>query len=46
MNADQYIDMCEQMGWEIKEEDLPKDPSELPYDAQQALVLLNSLPDN
>ena len=46
MNADQYIDMCEQMGWEIKEEDLPKDPSELPQDAQQALVLLNSLPDN
>ena len=45
MNADQYIEMCEQMGWEIKQEDLPKDPSELPHDAQQALILVNSLPD-
>lgn len=46
MNADQYIEMCEQMGWEIEEDQIPKDPSELPLEAQQALVLLNSLPDN
>jgi hypothetical protein len=46
MNVDQYIEMCEQMGWEIEEDQIPKDPSELPLEAQQALVLLNSLPDN
>ena len=46
MNADQYIEMCEQMGWEIDEDQIPKDPSDLPYEAQQALILLNSLPDN
>lgn len=45
MTADQYIEMCEQMGWEIDEDQIPKDPSELPLEAQQALVLLNSLPD-
>jgi hypothetical protein len=46
MNADQYIEMCEQMGWEIDEDQIPKDPSELPLEAQYALILLNSLPDN
>lgn len=46
MNAEQYIDMCEQMGWEIDETQIPKDPSDLPLEAQQALLLLNSLPDN
>jgi len=45
MNADQYIEMCEQMGWEIDEAAIPKDPSELPVESQQALILLNSLPD-
>lgn len=46
MTADQYIEMCEQMGWEVDEDQIPKDPSELPLEAQQALILLNSLPDN
>jgi len=46
MNAEQYIDMCEQMGWEVDMDQLPKDPSDLPLEAQQALILLNSLPDN
>jgi len=46
MTPDQYIEMCEQMGWEINADEIPKDPSELPYDAQLALILLNSLPDN
>jgi len=46
MTADQYIEMCEQMGWEIDEDQIPKDPSEMSLEAQQALVLLNSLPDN
>jgi hypothetical protein len=46
MNSEQYIEMCEQMGWEIDEDQLPKDPSDLPVEAQHALVLLNALPDN
>jgi hypothetical protein len=33
------------MGWEPKEEDMPLDPSMLSIEAQQALILLNSLPD-
>jgi len=46
MNQDQYILMCEQMGWEIDEKQLPKDPSTLSLECQQALMLLNTLPDN
>ena len=33
------------MGWEPKEEDMPLDPSMLSIEAQQALILLNALPD-
>jgi len=45
MSQDQYIDMCEQMGWEINEDDIPKDPSVFALEVQQALLLLNILPD-
>jgi hypothetical protein len=45
MNADQYFEMCEQMGWEPKEEEIPIDPSTLSMEAQQALLVLNALPD-
>lgn len=45
MNQDQYIDMCEQMGWEPDESQMPKDPSLLSFEVQQALLLLNVLPD-
>jgi len=45
MSQDQYIDMCEQMGWEIDENAMPKDPSTLSFEVQQALRLLNVLPD-
>ena len=45
MDIDQYLLMCEQMGWEPKEEEIPLDPSSLPIESQQALVLLNALPD-
>ena len=45
MNIEQYLQMCEQMGWEPKDEEIPKDPSELSYNVQCALVLFNSLPD-
>ncbi len=33
------------MGVEPKEEDIPKDPSTFSQEAQQALVMLNALPD-
>lgn len=37
--------MCEQMGWEPREEDIPMDPAYLSIEAQQALIVLNALPD-
>ena len=45
MSADQYILMCEQMGWEPKEEELPQDGANLSLECQQALTILNALPD-
>lgn len=45
MSKDQYYLMCEQMGWEPKEEEIPFDASELSEEVQQSLILLNSLPD-
>jgi hypothetical protein len=45
MTAEQYFAMCEQMGWEPKEEEIPKDLGTLPYDCQIALILFNMLPD-
>lgn len=37
--------MCEQMGWEPDENQMPIDPSSLSLEVQQALILLNALPD-
>jgi len=37
--------MCEQMGWEPKEEELPQDGANLSLECQQALTILNALPD-
>jgi hypothetical protein len=34
------------MGWEPRDEDIPLDPSTLSLEAQQALIVLQSLPDN
>jgi hypothetical protein len=45
MNADQYLAMCEQMGWEPKEEEMPIEVSSLSFESQQSLILLNCLPD-
>lgn len=45
MTVEQYLLMCEQMGWEPREEEIPKDPGFLPFEAQNALVLFNMLPD-
>lgn len=45
MTTEQYLMMCEQMGWEPREEEMPKDPGFLPLEAQNALLLFNVLPD-
>ena len=45
MDIEQYLQMCEQMGWEPKDEEIPKDPNDLSYNVQGALVLFNALPD-
>ena len=45
MNLEQYLQMCEQMGWEPKDEEMPKDPSYLSYNVQGTLILYNALPD-
>lgn len=42
---EQYLAMCEQMGWEPDENQMPIDTSELSIEVQQALILLESLPD-
>lgn len=45
MTAEQYFALCEQMGYEVVEEEIPKDLGELPYDCQLALIIFNALPD-
>lgn len=45
MTAEQYFAMCEQMGWEPRPEEIPKDVSSLSYQSQIALLLFNILPD-
>lgn len=37
--------MCEQLGWEPNEEEMPADPSSLALECQQALILSSALPD-
>jgi hypothetical protein len=45
MDTEQYLLMCEQMGWEPEANKIPKDPSEFSYEVQCALILFNALPD-
>ena len=45
MTLDQYLLMCEQMGWEPNDTEIPRDSTELSIESQQALILLNVLPD-
>ena len=45
MTVEQYFAMCEQMGWEPNEEEIPKDINSLSYTSQIALLLFNHLPD-
>lgn len=37
--------MCEQMGWEPNENDVPVELHTLPIDCQHAVILLQTLPD-
>lgn len=45
MSKEQYLEMCEQMGWEPDEEEIPVDYTDLEENCQQALRLFNILPD-
>jgi hypothetical protein len=45
MTQEQYYLMCEQMGWEPREDEIPKDLGSLPYTSQLAVILFNILPD-
>ena len=45
MDTEQYIEMCEMMGWEPNLEELPIVPSEMSVEAQQAIVMLAALQD-
>tara|TARA_R110000868_G_scaffold684_4_gene4903 strand:- start:323 stop:646 length:324 start_codon:yes stop_codon:yes gene_type:complete len=45
MTQDQYILMCEELGWDPDPEEMPIDYADLDYEAQQALLLFNTLPD-
>ena len=45
MDSEHYFQMCEQMGWEPKAEEIPLDPAHLDYVVQCALILFNCLPD-
>jgi hypothetical protein len=45
MNLEQYLSMCEQMGWEPDEDEMPKELGSLSYNSQIAVQLFNILPD-
>jgi hypothetical protein len=45
MTAEQYFDMCEQMGYEPIEEEIPKSFEDLPFTCQISLIIFNALPD-
>jgi len=45
MTEEQYLLMCEEMGWEPNPDEMPLQIFDLSYDTQLALQLFNSLPD-
>jgi len=45
MTQEQYLLMCDQMGWDPDEEEMPLEIGNLSYEAQTALLLFNVLPD-
>jgi hypothetical protein len=46
MTLEQYYLMCEQMGWDPVEDEMPKEIGSLDFTSQTALILFNLLPDN
>lgn len=45
MTKNQYLMMCEQLGTEPKQEEIPYDFGDFPYDIQMALSIFYMLPD-
>jgi len=45
MTQEQYLLMCDQMGWDPDPNEMPAEVQDLSYEAQQALRLFNALPD-
>lgn len=45
VSKEQYLEMCELMGTEPVEEDMPLDMSDFPYEAQQAVQVFGLLKD-
>ena len=46
MTRDQYFEMCEMMGSEPLEEQIPVEYDDLPLEAQEVLQIYNGLPDS
>lgn len=46
MTKDKYYEMCEALGNDPKEEELPVEYTDLPVEVQQCVYLYNSLQDN
>lgn len=45
MTREKYLNMCEQLGKEPKEEEIPPDMEDFPFIAQLAITIFNSLGD-
>ncbi len=45
MTQEQYLLMCEQMGWEPNPDEIPMELGDLSYEAQIAVMLFQVLPD-
>jgi hypothetical protein len=45
MDVQQYLDMCDMMGWEPDIDQLPPSPADMSVEVQQALVMLSALQD-
>lgn len=46
MSKDTYFEMCEMLGSEPKEEEIPIEYNDLPDEVQEAIVVYNMLQDN
>lgn len=46
MTKEQYFEMCEQLGSEPQEEEIPVEYDDFPLEVQEALQIYNNLQDN